>query len=406
MKSIDGGVTAPKGYRASGIAAGIKKRNKDMALLTSDSDAAVAGLFTTNVVKAAPVVWDQHIVSSGLPVRALLINSGNANACTGKQGFADTSSSAALVAEKLGITDKQVLVCSTGVIGVPMPMDRIAYGIPLAFDALSYGKEAAHDAAQAICTTDTFVKEVAVEIQAGDASIRIGGMAKGSGMIHPNMATMLSFITTDASVDASYLQTLLRQSTADSYHMISVDRDTSTNDTVLVFANGASGASPIVPGSAVEQSFIEALGYVHTKLAKMIARDGEGATKLIEVTVTGAVTKDDARLMARSVVSSNLVKAAFFGSDANWGRIICAMGYSGARFDPEGVSIGYRSIQGAAQVLDHGSPVPFDEQAAKRILQEKEIFVDISTGDGPGVATAWGCDLTYDYVRINGDYRS
>lgn len=406
MKVIDGGVTAPMGYRAGSAASGIKKKKLDMTVLVSERPAVVAGAFTTNIVKAAPVVWDQRIVSSGSLVRALVVNSGNANACTGRKGWDDVQATAALVGKKLGVDARQVLVCSTGVIGVPLPMEKIAAGVSRCFDSLDDTAAAAADAATAICTTDTFRKEVSVEISAGDSTITIGGMAKGSGMIHPNMATMLSFITTDAAVDAAYLQDLLGRTVVDSYNMISVDGDTSTNDTVLVLANGASGAPAIVPGSEYEAAFAEAFRYVHTELAKKIVLDGEGAGKFIEVTVTGAQTKSDARLIARSVVSSNLVKTAFFGSDANWGRMLCAMGYSGALFDPEAVSISYASTAGFVQVMEAGAPLPFDETVAKRVLQEKVVLVTASVGSGTQQATAWGCDLSYEYVRINGDYRS
>jgi glutamate N-acetyltransferase/amino-acid N-acetyltransferase len=285
-------------------------------------------------------------------------------------------------------------------------MDKVLQGIQLATDALAASPEAAADAALAICTTDTFSKEVAVETVIDGTVVRIGGMAKGSGMIHPDMATMLSFITTDAAISAPFLQSLLGKTVVDSYNMISVDGDTSTNDTVLVLANGRSGLPPIMEGTPAADLFAEAFLFVHTTLAKMIVQDGEGAGKFIEVRIQGAATEEDARKMARSVISSSLVKTAFFGADANWGRILCAMGYSGAVFNPHTVSIRYESSAGTILVVEQGVPIPFDETLAKHILLEKEVFVVANLGDGDKSAIAWGCDLSYEYVRINGDYRS
>ena len=407
MKIIEGGITAATGFLANGIASGIKKRKKDLALVVSEQSCTFAGSFTTNLVKAAPVIWDQNLVKTQQTVRSIVINSGNANACTGEQGKKDTRSMAALVAQNLpGTTEDEVLVCSTGVIGVPLPMDIVEKGIALIAKGLKPTREAALEAAEAICTTDTFIKEVAVETLIGSHAVRIGGMAKGSGMIHPNMATMLSFITTDATISKRSLQGLLGESVVDSYNMISVDGDTSTNDTVLVLANGMSGSAQLDEQSPYWEDFKDAFLFVHTALAKAIVRDGEGAGKFIEVTVTGAVDKASAQSLARSVVSSSLVKAAFFGSDANWGRILCAMGYSGASFDPDAVSLSFKSEKGSIEVLTGGQPIVFDEKKAKSILMEKEVEVHAKIGDGPGIGTAWGCDLSYEYVRINGDYRS
>ena len=407
MKIIEGGITAATGFLANGIACGIKKRKKDLALVVSEQSCTFAGSFTTNLVKAAPVIWDQNLVKNQQTVRAIVINSGNANACTGEQGKKDTRSMAALVAQNLpGTTEDEVLVCSTGVIGVPLPMEVIEKGIALIAKGLKPTREAALEAAEAICTTDTFIKEVAVEILIGSDVVRIGGMAKGSGMIHPNMATMLSFITTDVAISKRSLQGLLGKSVVDSYNMISVDGDTSTNDTVLVLANGMSGSALLDEQSPYWEAFKDAFLFVHTALAKAIVRDGEGAGKFIEVTVSGAVDKASAQSLARSVVSSSLVKAAFFGSDANWGRILCAMGYSGASFDPDAVSLSFKSEKGSIEVLAGGQPIVFDEKKAKSILMEKEVEVHAKIGDGPGIGTAWGCDLSYEYVRINGDYRS
>jgi len=406
MKLIEGGVLAAKGFKAGSVAAGIKKKKLDMTVLFSEYPAVVAGAFTTNVVKAAPVWWDKHIVEAGHCVRALVANSGNANACTGEKGTQDTQRMAAVVAELLGAESHEVLVCSTGVIGVPLPMEKIEAGIGSCVAKLDGSLASAKDSAAAICTTDTFSKEVSVELSVQGKTIRIGGMAKGSGMIHPDMATMLSFITTDANVEPAYLQKLLGSTVVDSYNMISVDGDTSTNDTVLVLANGASNSVVINAGVEGEEEFAEAFLYVHTELAKLIVLDGEGAGKFIEMTVSGAKTKEDARLIARSAISSSLVKAAFFGADANWGRILCAMGYSKASFDPEAVTVTYTSDAGTITVLEHGSPIAFDESYAKKVLREKVIRVQAQVGDGTESAIAWGCDLTYEYVRINGDYRS
>ena len=335
MQIIDGSVTASKGFSANGVACGIKKRKKDLALVVSQVPCSFAGSFTTNLVKAAPVLWDQKLVATQDKVRAIVINSGNANACTAEQGLKDTEATAAHAGSVLGCKAEEVLVCSTGVIGVPLPMDKVKAGIDLCSKELGESREAAFEAALAICTTDTFTKEVAVSLQIEGRTVHIGGMAKGSGMIHPNMATMLSFITTDANVDKQTLQTLLGSSITDTYNMISVDGDTSTNDTVLVLANGMSETTPLCPSHPQWEQFTQAFLYVHTELAKAIVRDGEGAGKFLEVKVTGAKDKQTAQTLARSVITSNLVKTAFFGSDANWGRILCAMGYSGADSIPQ-----------------------------------------------------------------------
>ncbi len=407
MRQIDGGITASAGFTAAGIHAGIKKRKKDLALLVSDRPCTFAGSFTTNIVKAAPVSWDQAVVATQATVKAVIINSGNANACTGEQGEKDCKEMAALTASALDLTkDEEVLVCSTGVIGVPMPMQVIQEGIKAIVSELASGKEASQRAAEAILTTDTFTKEVATEVSIGGKTVRIGGMAKGSGMIHPNMATMLSFITTDAGIEKKTLQMLLDESIQDSYNMISVDGDTSTNDTVLVLANGASGADLLDPSHPDWDTFKTAFNWVNTELAKLIIRDGEGATKLLEFRVHGASDTQTARTLARAISSSSLVKTAYFGSDANWGRILCAMGYSGAAFDPNGVDLFFKSKKGEMQVVANGEPLEFDEREARNILMEEEVTTVVLLKDGQGSATAWGCDLSYEYVRINGEYRS
>lgn len=406
MQIIDGSVTASKGFSANGVACGIKKRKKDLALVVSQVPCSFAGSFTTNLVKAAPVLWDQKLVATQDKVRAIVINSGNANACTAEQGLKDTEAMAEYAGSVLGCKAEEVLVCSTGVIGVPLPMDKIKAGIDLCSKELGESREAAFEAALAICTTDTFTKEVAVSLQIEGRTVHIGGMAKGSGMIHPNMATMLSFITTDANVDKQTLQTLLGSSITDTYNMISVDGDTSTNDTVLVLANGMSETTPLCPSHPQWEQFTQAFLYVHTELAKAIVRDGEGAGKFLEVKVTGAKDKQTAQTLARSVITSNLVKTAFFGSDANWGRILCAMGYSGADFNPSTLDLYFSSAKGTIQVVKNGTPLAFDEHLAKGILMEREIVTLAQLHDGTGEGTAWGCDLSYEYVRINGDYRS
>jgi glutamate N-acetyltransferase/amino-acid N-acetyltransferase len=406
MKIIEMGILAPKGYKSGSVASGIKKRKLDMTIITSDLKAVVAGAFTSNIVKAAPVVYDELIVNKNHPVQAILINSGNANACTGAQGDKDVLESTSLVAEHLNVKSEEVLMCSTGVIGVPLPMEKIKKGIHLCTSHLGNSHHHSSECAKAILTTDTFTKEIAVEISIDNTTVRIGGIAKGSGMIHPNMATMLSFITTDAQVDKEYLQNLLGKSISTSYNMISVDGDTSTNDTVLVLANGASGAPLINAESPFKEEFEAAFTYVHTELAKMIVKDGEGASKFIEVNVNGSSSKKDAALLARSIISSSLVKTAFFGSDANWGRILCAMGYSGAKFDPLKVTMKYESDGGEIVVMKHGEPIEFDEVLAKKILTHNVIYLTIELNEGNEMATAWGCDLSYDYVKINGDYRS
>lgn len=406
MKWVDGGITAPQGFTAAGVAGGIKKHKRDVALLVSDPVATMAGVFTTSVVKAAPVLLAQKVLASGQAIKALVVNSGNANACTGLQGELDAEAMAHQVAQELSVEATQICVCSTGVIGQPLPMEKVSAGISKSASALASGGKADDDFAWAICTTDTFIKQCAVEVEIGENIVTIGGAAKGSGMVHPNMATILSFVTTDATIERELLQELLAESSAESYNMISVDGDTSTNDAVVVLANGQSHCPLLQKGSVEYETFKEAFRAVNIYLAKEIARDGEGATKLIQVDVQGAKSDKDARLLARSVVRSNLVKSAFFGADANWGRVMGAMGYAGANFDPSAVSLSYSSAAGEIELLRMGAPVIFDEKLAKKILSEKEIEVLITVGSGCGEARAWGCDLTYDYVKINGSYRS
>lgn len=402
MNVMEGNIASPAGFKAAGIHAGLKKSRKDMAMIVSECPAVSAAAFTTNRVKAAPVLYDMKILEKGC-ARAVVVNSGNANACTGEQGYKDCEETASYAASALGIDSDEVFVSSTGVIGQMLDMTKIKKGIDSLVSALGKDGEAA---AEAILTTDTVKKEVCVSVNLGGKEVRIAGMAKGSGMIHPNMATMLCFITSDAAISHDVLQELLGTTVEDTFNMISVDGDTSTNDTVIVLANGMAGNRMIEKGSDSYIAFSKAFDYVLRELAKKIVKDGEGADRFIEMKVEGAAGQNDARALARSVVSSSLVKAAFFGSDANWGRILCAMGYSGAAFSPEKVDLYYSSAAGSIQVLHSGSPLAFDEAEAKKILLEKEIYVRAVLHDGCACASAWGCDLTYDYVRINGDYRS
>ncbi|NMA83360.1 MAG: bifunctional ornithine acetyltransferase/N-acetylglutamate synthase [Epulopiscium sp.] len=406
MKVIIGGVTVPLGFQAAGHHIGIKKVKKDLSIVYSEKPAHMAGVFTTNVVKAAPVLWGKEILKNQETVQAIVVNSGNANACTGDQGLRDTETMAMATADCLGLEPKKVLVASTGVIGVPLPIDKICNGIKKTVTMLSASLESGTTAAEGIMTTDTFSKEIAVEFNIGEKIIRIGGMAKGSGMIHPNMATMLSFITTDVDISQNLLQKALQESVEDSYHMISVDGDTSTNDMVVVLANGLAQNKTIKEGTKEYILFKEALQFVNTYLAKRIVQDGEGATKFLEVEVSGTKTKKEAQQLIKTILTSSLVKTAFFGEDANWGRILAAMGYSGILFDPQGVSISLKSRMGEIIVMQQGNPIIFDEIKAKEILQEKEIQIYISLEHGRQKAVGWGCDLTYDYVKINGDYRT
>lgn len=407
MKIIDGGVTAAKGFLAAGLAAGIKKGNKkDMAMIYSSTPCMAAGTFTTNLVKAAPVKWDQEIVYHQPSAQAVVINSGVANACTGSEGMECCQMTAQEAAKVLNIEPTQVLVASTGVIGQQLPMDQIREGVRNLAPLLSGAREASALAAQAIMTTDTVPKEVAVTVELGGRTVTIGGMCKGSGMIHPNMCTMLSFVTTDTAISREMLQKALSDVVKDTYNMVSVDGDTSTNDTVLLLANGMAENPEITEDCEDYETFKEALLYVNTCLAKKIAGDGEGATALFEVKVVGAENKEQAVTLAKSVITSNLTKAAIFGHDANWGRILCAMGYSGAQFDPDRVDLYFESAAGKLQIIENGVAVDYSEEEATRILSEKEVtaVADLKAGDAK--ATAWGCDLTYDYVKINADYRS
>lgn len=409
MKVIEGSVTAAKGFRAAGNAVGVKgviTEKKDLAIIVSDVPAVAAGAFTTNVVKATSVTRNMKIMEGKGKINAVVANSGNANACTGEEGIKSNEKMAQCLADILGVDSSTILTASTGVIGAVFPIDTITKGIKATFPMLGYDRNNALMAAEAIMTTDTYSKEVAVEFDLGGKTVHLGGMAKGSGMICPNMATMLSFITTDAAISQELLNKALKEDIKSTYNMVSVDGDTSTNDTVVVLANGLAGNEEVVSEGKNYDTFKEALHYVNERLAKNLVRDGEGATKFMEVNVTGAATGADAKTMAKSVVKSSLFKAAVFGEDANWGRVLCAMGYSGVKFDPQKVDIVFASNAGEILLMDNGTPIVFDEDKAKTILSEKEIQVNIKISEGNAKATAWGCDLSYEYVKINGDYRS
>ena len=404
---IEGGVTAAEGFEAAAAAAGIKYQGRDdMALIYSGIPCRAAGTFTTNVVKAAPVKWDQKIVAEAPYVQAVVVNSGIANACTGAEGYGYCKETAEEAAKVLGVPETAVLVASTGVIGMQLPMDRLKKGISLLKEAKGEGAEKGTAAAKAIMTTDTVHKEIAVQVELGGKTVTIGGMSKGSGMIHPNMCTMLAFVTTDAAISKEMLQRAVSADVKDTYNMISVDGDTSTNDTLLVMANGLAGNPEITEENEDYRTFAAALNEVNTYLAKKMAGDGEGATALFEVKIVGAESKEQAVTLSKSVVTSSLVKAAIYGHDANWGRILCAMGYSGAQFDPEKVDLFFESAAGRIQIIENGVAVDYSEEEATRILSEPEVTAIADVKMGTASAVAWGCDLTYDYVKINADYRS
>lgn len=407
MEIITGGVTAAKGFLAAGVEAGIKYQNrKDMAMVYSKTPCRAAGVFTTNVVKAAPVLWDKEVVESEWEAQAIVVNSGIANACTGKLGYEYCRETAGAAADALEISPQSVLICSTGVIGMQLPMEKITEGVRMLAKAIKPGEEAGTDAAKAIMTTDTRNKQVAVKVTIGGKEVTIGGMCKGSGMIHPNMCTMLAFVTTDVNISKKLLQEALSADVQDTFNMVSVDGDTSTNDTLLVLANGQAENPEITEKGADYDTFVEALHYVNETLAKKIAGDGEGATALFEVKVIHADNKEDAKTLAKSVITSSLTKAALFGHDANWGRILCALGYSGAKFDPEAIELYLESSAGKILIFKDGMAADYSEEEATRILSCSEVTALVDMKMGEAEATAWGCDLTYDYVKINADYRS
>ena len=403
LKQIEGGVCAAKGFTANGVHCGIRKNKtkRDLALIYSETPASAAAVYTQNLVKGAPLTVTKNNISDG-KAQAVICNSGNANTCNAN-GIEIAEQTCALVAKELGISEKDVVVASTGVIGQPLDITPIKEGIPELVKGLG---DNSSFACEGIMTTDVVKKEIAVEFTAGDKTCRIGGIAKGSGMIHPNMATMLVFVTTDCAISPVMLKKALSADIQNSFNMISVDGDTSTNDMVSVLANGMAGNAEIVAEGEDFNAFCEALNAVTTYLCRKIAGDGEGATKLLECKVDGAKDEATAKTVAKSVICSSLFKAAMFGADANWGRVLCAIGYSGADVDVNKVDVAFRSAKGEILVCKDGAGVPFSEETAKEILLEGEIEVLISLNDGAGKATAWGCDLTYDYVKINGDYRT
>lgn len=407
MKEINGGITVAKGFMAASAAAGIKYQGRtDMALVYSTAPCVSAGTFTSNVVKAACVQWDMEIVKSKEPLQAVVINSGIANACTGKEGFDACEATAKAVEAKLNVPYKGVAVASTGVIGMQLPVDKLVAGVDMMSAKLDESIAAGTDASKAIMTTDTVNKELAVEFQIGGKTVTLGGMSKGSGMIHPNMCTMLAFLGTDLAIEKSLLQEAVSDVVADTFNMITVDGDTSTNDTLICMANGLAENPKITEKGEDYNTFKEALAYVCEALAKKMAADGEGASKLFEATVVNAKSKEDAKTLSRAIVSSNLSKAAIFGCDANFGRFLCAMGYSGADFDQNDVELYFKSVNGTLKVFDKGTPIVFDEDEALKIMKADAVTVYVDMHEGSACATAWGCDLTYDYVKINADYRS
>ena len=404
---IEGGVCAAQGFRAGGIHVGVKTHaawKKDLALIVSDVDCAAAAVFTRNVVKAAPIHVDRVHLADG-KARAIIANSGNANACA-PQGEENAERMCAAAAQAIGCKPEDVLVSSTGVIGQTLNIQVIEDGVPSLYEALDHSAEASDAAAHAIMTTDTVKKEVAVETTIGGKTVRMGGIAKGSGMIHPNMGTMLCFLTTDCAISPEMIKAALLETVRVSFNRVSVDGDTSTNDSCIVLANGLAGNAPITEQGADYDTFVEALRALCVELAQRIASDGEGARHLITCTVTGAADEAQAETVASSVISSTLTKAAIFGADANWGRVLCAMGYSGAEFDPEKVDVSFASAAGTVQVCAQGRGLDFDEELAKKILTEHDVTIAITMGEGDGSCTCWGCDITYDYIKINGDYRT
>lgn len=404
---IDGGVTSAKGFKAAGVEAGIKYINrKDMAMIYSESPCTVAGTFTSNVVKAAPVLWDMDVVNKSEYAQAAVINSGIANACTSQEGMDACAMTAKAAAELLNIPADSVLIGSTGVIGMHLPMDAVTAGVKKLAAKLSDSREAANDAEHAIMTTDTVPKEVAVRFMIGDKEVTIGAMSKGSGMIHPNMCTMLAYVCTDCNISKQMLEKAVKEDIPSTFNMITVDGDTSTNDTYLCLANGLAGNEVICEEGEAYDAFVEALHFVNENLAKRMAADGEGATALFETKVIGAASIEEARVLAKSVVGSSLCKAAIYGHDANFGRFLCALGYSGIDFDPSIVDLYFQSAAGSMPMYIQGVPMDFDEEEATEILSEKEVTVLVNMHRGDANATAWGCDLTYDYVKINADYRS
>lgn len=407
MNVIDGGVTAAKGFEAAGVEAGIKYQNrKDMALIYSKKPCRAAGVFTSNVVKAAPVLWDKEVVSHSPYAQAVVINAGIANACTGRQGYECCNKTAQAAADCLQIPKDAVLVASTGVIGMQLPIDKLTEGVKKLSETKADTLAAGQLAAEAIMTTDTISKQAAVTFEVGGKTVTMGGMCKGSGMIHPNMCTMLGFITSDVSISKELMQEALSENVVDTFNMISVDGDTSTNDTLVILANGMAENPEITTKNEDYYKFADALNYINTTLAKKMAGDGEGATALFETKVINARSKEDARRLSKSVICSSLTKAAIFGHDANCGRILCALGYSGVDFDPEKIELYLENEEKSILVYKDGLMTDYDDDEVSKLLASEEVraLVDMKMGDAS--ACAWGCDLTYDYVKINADYRS
>ena len=406
MKIEDKGILIAKGFKAAGDFIGIKKAKKDLAILYSEAPCTYAGAFTQNIVKAAPVIWDQQVLKSDQPIHAVVVNSGNANAVTGSTGHKDVETMASTTARALGVEKEEVLVCSTGVIGVPLPMEVIVPGIEKVASQLGEDSEAESKAAEAILTTDTFKKEIALQDEIDGYTVSVGAMGKGSGMIHPNMATLLAFVATDVNITKPMLQKALNKCVDLSFNMITVDGDTSTNDSVIVLANGEAN-NPIIEeeGEAFDKfskMLFEALKFI----AISIVKDGEGATKLLEVEIINIGSFKEGKTLAKSILTSNLVKTAFFGEDANWGRILAAMGYSGVVFNQDKVTLTLESVAGSIVLFKAGMPLGFSEEKARNILEEKEIKIIVNMEDGKETVRAWGCDLSYEYVKINGEYRS
>lgn len=407
ITKIEGGVCAAEGFSAACCEANIKYKDRtDMAMIYSKTPCECAGTFTTNVVKAACVQWDQKIVESGKPMHAVVVNSGIANACTGKEGWDACEATAKAVEDALGVPYDSVAVASTGVIGMQLPVDKLVNGVKTMSGTLETSQNAGTEASKAIMTTDTVNKEIAYTFMVGGKKVTLGGMSKGSGMIHPNMCTMLAFLTTDLNIEKSLLQSAVSEVVTDTFNMITVDGDTSTNDSLIVMANGLAGNDKITEKNSDYDAFKEVLFTVCRYLARKMAADGEGASKLFEAKVVNASSKADARTLARAIVASNLSKAAIYGCDANFGRFLCAMGYSGASFDQNDVELFFESEAGKLQVFDKGTPLEFDEDKAVEILKASEVTILVDMHEGDQEATAWGCDLTYDYVKINADYRS
>lgn len=404
-KFIEGSVTAPKGFTAAGVCASVKPSNKtkrDVALIYCEKKCTAAAVYTKNLVKSSAILVTQNHLADGY-AQAVIVNSGNANTCNA-DGVEKAEKMCSLAADALGVDSNDVIVASTGVIGQILPIEPIEKGVAMMKGNLS--KEGGTDAAEAIMTTDTVKKEMAMEMTLGGKTVTVGGIAKGSGMIHINMGTMLSFVTTDAAISSEMLYEALKEAVEDSYNMVSVDGDTSTNDTLAIMASGLAGNPEITEKNQDYRDFVDGIAEAFKQLAKKLAGDGEGATKLLICTVTGAKTKKDAVMVSKSVICSSLLKAAMFGADANWGRVLCAVGYSGADVDVTKVDVDFKSVKGEIAVCRNGAGIEFSEEKAKEILLEKEIEILVNVGDGEGKAQAYGCDLTYDYVKINGDYRT